>query len=204
MFNEPLNKMLGSPAKVAVLRALSLVNSPMTGRAVERAARVAHAACLRALDELSLAGVVTSKQYGREKLYELNRKSVLVAEGLMPLFKSERLRREMLFAEIKRWLKKTGPRVIHASVYGSIARDEDRLESDLDLLLVVGGDREKENLLERWLEIESSINDKFSVRVSPYILTFKEFNRRYKLGDKLIESVIRDGFTIFGKQLTEL
>jgi hypothetical protein len=89
MKRHALDHLLGSPAKVAVLRILCTMSTELTGRETARLAGVSGPQAIKALNELTARQVVIRRQAGRAGLYALNDAFALARKGLVPLFRQE-------------------------------------------------------------------------------------------------------------------
>jgi len=124
-----------------VLIALSRTTAALTGREVATLARRgSQSAIAVALDRLVGQGLVLREEVGRAYLHTLNREHVAapIVELLAGL-RGELLRR--IRAEIDSWTIQP----IHASFFGSAARGDGDLDSDIDLLVVHPEDIDLEN-----------------------------------------------------------
>lgn len=68
--NQPLNDILSSRSKVAVLRVLSETSVPLNGREIARRAGLVPGHTHRVLADLVAAGLVLSRDQGRANTYE--------------------------------------------------------------------------------------------------------------------------------------
>jgi len=115
-----------------VLIALGSTLEPLTGRQVaERAHRGSQSAVAVTLDRLVAQGIVLRQEAGRAYLHTLNRDHIAapIVSQLAGL-RSELLRR------IRERLNEWPIRPFHASFFGSAARTDGHLDSDIDLLIV--------------------------------------------------------------------
>lgn len=80
---------------------------------------------------------------GRRRLYRLNREHPF-ATALLELFRVERERRDALATTVTRWAEQHHDAVAAAWLFGSVARQEDRLSSDVDIALVVRENAQRE------------------------------------------------------------
>lgn len=114
-----------------VLIALSRTTAGLTGRQVaSRVKGASPASVQRALRRLVEQGVVEGRTVGRANLYTLNTRH-LVAPAIETI---SGLRAELL-RRLTRALEKP-PRPVHASVFGSAARGDGNVASDIDLFVV--------------------------------------------------------------------
>ncbi len=134
----PLDDTFASRGHVRVLRALAGLpeGCSASAREIARRANVAHNRTSRILANLAEQGVADVERVARSDLYRLNR-----AHALFPLlerlFADERTIRADLERFLRRRLRALVPGIDEAYLFGSVARGESRLGSDIDLAVVV-------------------------------------------------------------------
>lgn len=114
-----------------MLVTLARTDDWLTGREVARLARTPPSSALRALRRLSEQGVVRTRAAGRARLYRLNREHVAAPVALA----LAGLRAELL-DRLRGALGELEPSPVHASLYGSAARQDGGPDSDIDVFLV--------------------------------------------------------------------
>jgi Nucleotidyltransferase domain len=115
-----------------VLDVLGHTNLPLTGREIARLARRGSERGVRlVLDRLVDYGLVTAQRAGPSWLFALNRDHVAAAAVASLL----RLRAE-LFERIARDIETWPLQPIHASIFGSAARGDGTIRSDIDVLIL--------------------------------------------------------------------
>jgi predicted nucleotidyltransferase len=115
-----------------VLDVLAHTTHPLTGREIARlASRGSERGVRLVLHRLVAQGLVTAREAGSASLFVLNREHVAagIVEGLVRL-RAELI--ERIRGEVEGW----SSRPVHVSVFGSAARADGRMESDIDLLIV--------------------------------------------------------------------
>lgn len=115
-----------------VLMVLAGTHRPLTGREVARLARVGSQAGINlSLRRLVAHGIIQSEEAGSAFLYQLNRAHLAAyAVKLLATMRTRFLAR--LRDEIVSWKIKP----VHASLFGSAARGDGDVTSDIDLLVV--------------------------------------------------------------------
>lgn len=132
---------LSNPAAVvvptldaAVLRVLTGTSRPLTGRDVARIAEASQRGTQNILNRMVDQGLVDMTEAGSSRLYVLNTDHV-AAEAACILSDL----RGRLFARIRQQLSEWDPAPVAAAVFGSAARGDGGVDSDVDLLIVRPG-----------------------------------------------------------------
>lgn len=128
--NRPIHSLFPS-VEASALEALVSNPGARSGREVARLAEVSHPAASRALNSLADQGVVERERAGRAFMYRLNEQHLAVSSirDLAGL-------RISLVQAIRRDLAGWDIQALHASLFGSVARDGGNRQSDVDLLVV--------------------------------------------------------------------
>lgn len=174
-----------------VLEVLAGTTRPMTGRQVQRLARRgAVSGVAAALDRLVVSGLVLAEPAGRATLYRANRDHLAwpIVEAAVGLRLS--LLRH-LATTIGAWTN----RPQQAKLFGSVARGDGGVDSDIDLLLVRDGaaseewERQVESLttqIRGWTGNDAQVIDVDS----------RTWERMAQETDPLVDSVTADGIDL--------
>jgi predicted nucleotidyltransferase len=159
-FKDGLNNIVGSQAKVDLLR--YMVNNPgeYTGRDLAFKSAMSHTQANRILDEFTNSGLVEQKRAGRSFLYSLNDSHYFVND-IKNLFNSEDKALDRV-ADIVR--SKVGDSLRYLIIFGSVARGEEGPSSDIDMVVSVKDHSIKRDLDELALEIS---NESIALTGSP-------------------------------------
>jgi predicted nucleotidyltransferase len=133
------------------------------------------------LAKLEAVGLIRMKQSANQKLYQVNQKSHLFSE-----LRSIVIKTFGLVDVLQEALKPIVSRIQIAFIYGSIAKHEDKVHSDIDLMLI-GNDlsyAELYPLLER-------AQKKLGRQVNPTCYTSEEWARKQKEGNNFINQLIK-------------
>jgi predicted nucleotidyltransferase len=117
-----------------VLRVLASSELALTGREVaKRSNRTSHSGVLKVLDRLSQQGLVKRVELNRTHLYSMNRDHLAVpaVEILMSM-------RNSLIDRMRTLSREWRVPATHLSLFGSAARGDGDVESDIDLFAVRG------------------------------------------------------------------
>lgn len=189
---NPLDDIMSSPAKIAVLRVVSRVNSPLSGREIIRRAGVAYGPGWRALQALVASGVLSKQQHGRVNTYAVRDPALPLIQRLRDLFGDEDRRTREAVAE----LAERVPEAVSTALFGSEARGEARPGSDTDLLVVVACKGE---------EVEARIRDacldlaeRHSLALSWYVVDLDDLREWDATGHQFWRNVLRDSIWLQG------
>lgn len=200
-FNQPLNDLLGQQSKVKILRFLINNDMELAGREIARTVSLAQRTTHSALMDLWRQGIVGMRRAGKAKLYKINKENVFVLEALIPLFSFEGKLLSRLVASI---IGKTKKQAVSMVVFGSVAKGNERPNSDIDLLIVLaqGADSKKIELALDGLVL--GISQKFGNLLSPVLLKESQFRSRYNHKDRFIRAIVANGKVIYGKTFMEM
>lgn len=114
-----------------VLAVLARATKPRTGREVARLAGRSQDATQKVLDRFVEHGLVLRRDAGRARVYTLNWDHV-AAEPIVELADL----RSRLFGRLREVFEFWHPVPLHVSVFGSAARGDGNLDSDIDIFMV--------------------------------------------------------------------
>lgn len=135
----------------------------------------------RELAKLESVGLITMTPSGNQKLYQANRNTPLFAE-----LHSIVLKTFGLSDILRKTLEPITSQIQVAFIYGSIAKGEDKANSDIDLMII--GDKLSYADLFPLLE---DVQAKLGRQVNPTSYTPKEWTRKQKEGNNFINQIIK-------------
>lgn len=202
LFFHPLDEVLSSEGRMRILRILLRSRDPLSGREVARRARVALLSAQRALATLVAMEIVERRETSAQHLYSINEANYLLRECIAPLFAAETRRVDALFDRIRGILLNDGedssPEIVSAALFGSAARGEDTLGSDLDLLVLTGSGEPVWRLQSTLASAAPTLRLEFGVHLSPVVLPASELRRQHREGSAFVRSLLTDSRTILG------
>lgn len=188
-------------SNIAVLRVINKVKIGLSGREIAKQAEMSAPSCFEALSALENLNIVTRQRGGREHFFFLNREHYVVKKIVIPILNSERKFAESIYSEIKEVLEKHSSSLI---IFGSTARKEEKIESDLDLCVVFNNPNSKNKIASLITDLSLSLFRKYGVSLSPFYISEKEFFRRAKIKKSPVNDILKDGFVISGKAIESL
>ena len=192
---HPLQEIFSAPSYIAILRVLNQITQGISGRELARRAAINDRTCRLALGRLEQLGLVENLGIGKIKLFRLNRKNYFAEKVLPSLFVGEVSFLGSLIEKLQEALKGNCK---WACVYGSVAKKMDVETSDLDVLVVVKGEKEMKIMQDKMTELISSIISGFGLSLSPVILTDFQW-RKGKQFQELKKNVIQDQIPLVGE-----
>lgn len=208
-----LEEILGSKAKVKVLRTMFDKNTAYTREELEEETGLSTGAVHSALKDLTNNDTVLElKGKGKKRFYKIGRKNGNpIVKTLSNLFDQERFseREESIpvhhwnrLADVVKNLKDMlADELSQVILFGSLARGEATPRSDVDLLIVVKENKEK-NVRKK---IRSKLGKKWDADFSLIVRSTDQLENMREEGTSLYEEIQRDGIVIYrGKNSPEL
>jgi len=189
----------GTPARIAILRRLTTVSQPLSGRQLAELTGLSHRGVIQAIAPLVEAGMITRRQAGRAHQYQLSRKNNVVSKIILPVFSTEAGIRDDLIGEL---VKIFASNTLSLFLFGSFARGEESNTSDVDVLAIAGTDNKKKIIEKTGEAMAVDFRDKYAAPLSLYCLTQEELRNRNQLA--LIKRVSHEGILLSGKPIEEL
>lgn len=185
-----------------VLVVLAGTTQPLTGRRIARLARRGSvAAVAKALDRLVRQGLVLRQQVPPASLYALNRQHVAA-----PAVETMALIRTVLLDRLRNAFSTWTIPPLHASMFGSAARGDGDLDSDIDIFVVrpMGVDAENPT----WSEQLQNVGDAILAWTGNHagIVDFCEQDIEQMRAESppVLDDLRRDGIDLTGTPLREL
>src|SRR3989344_3277931 len=142
-YNNYLENILGSKAKIKLLRTLyKFRDKKWTIRELANFNKMNHFGVIYALRDLQDMNLIDVEYHGKSNLVTLNDKSILIR--LLRIFDFENNSRKELIKDIKNLLNN---KVISCILFGSVARGEERPNSDIDLLIIANNKKLVKDLI---------------------------------------------------------
>jgi predicted nucleotidyltransferase/predicted transcriptional regulator len=149
-------------------------------RQIAREVDASVGAVQRELENLSKVGLIVRNSVGSQVFYQANRDATIFREmqGLVN-------KTVGIFSVLRSALHPLAKRVLVAFVYGSVAREEETAQSDVDLLVV--GKATLEEVLSRLSTVEKSIRRP----INPTVYSVAEFKSKLASGNHFLTAVLK-------------
>jgi len=134
----------------------------------------------RELDTLSQLGLIERSTVGKQVFYRANRN-----HPVFPELRALVAKTVGAIQVLRSALAPLAGRISLAFIYGSMARQEEKAESDIDLLIV--GHATLEDVLTRLGDVEPSLGR----AVNPTVYSAAEFKKKLAGGNHFLNSVVR-------------
>ncbi len=158
-FAASLEEIFADTGHLRVLRALyESYPSKLTGREVAQLAMLSVAQTARVLSKLQDQGIGTSEAAGRASLWSWNPEHAW-SESLRSIFQREAAMRDELRKDLSEAIR--GLPVKRAALFGSIARGDERVESDVDVFFETPSIEASGAVLDRISTIQLAIVRKY-------------------------------------------
>ena len=206
--SRPLEKILDSQIKVAIMRVLSSgVDRRMGGSEIARATGFSIPSTHDSLKALYAVGVVTMELLGNQHVYALNRKDRIVQKIILPMFKAEGNWRKDIKEKIVQGMKDAGilQSVVSVILYGSVQQGSAKPGSDLDLAVLVKSAANLQRVRESFMgPLAQDFAAYFGMRLDPYIKTAEEFSKMLKRNSPPISTLMKAYAVLYGKEPLEI
>lgn len=192
--------LIASPTKLRLLRCLWTSGAAHTGRELARAVGMDPKNAALALRDLTEGGLVVRRPAGRAYLYSFNVRNYLAGE-VGHLLEAERNWPQALAAEVR---DAAGARAETVVLFGSRARGEAGMRSDIDLLIVIRSHSDPEAVKERLNSQRLRLEERYGHALSFLVMTRSGLRDKVREGDRLALDIVAQGQVLAGKPLSEL
>jgi len=181
MSTPGLSDLLFGQTRGAVLALLyGRVDQSFYTREIAREVDASVGAVQRELENLSRVGLILRKSVGNQVFYQANRDAPIFAEMRALINKTIGI-----FGVLRSALRPLSKRIIAAFVYGSVAREQETAQSDVDLMVV--GKATLDQVLSRLSIAEKGIGRS----IKPTVYSVAEFKSKLGAGNHFLVSVLK-------------
>lgn len=180
-----------------MLRELALHGKELTTGLLARRTGLTVQSVRSALAELLSAKLLTVYGQGRSASYELDATHP-VAAMLIELFRSEDARLKAVYEAVAAAARRITPGPSAVWMYGSAARGEDRVHSDLDLLMVIDDEAAVARAADRFRDEMAGVEAEHRLSISVVPVSGGDVLRLAGTGDPFWKEVLADGVALHG------
>ncbi len=174
-------KAAGSRTRFAVLALLyGRADQSFYTREIAREVDASVGAVQRELENLSKVELILRKSVGSQVFYQANRDTPIFPEMQALINKTIGI-----FGVLRSALHPLSKRIVAAFVYGSVAREEETAQSDVDLMVV--GKATLDEVLSRLSTAEKGIGRS----INPTVYSLAEFKSKLAAGNHFLTSVLK-------------
>lgn len=195
-----VSDLFGSRGKIAVLRLLWGLDVPVTTAETARRTRLTHPAAGQILSRFSDMGIVGKAPAGRGYTYWLVRDNVYVEEIVSEVFLAERDIPDMMSAEIE---AAVGPYAASVYLFGSYARGEQEVGSDVDIMVVAEDAASVTALQAAVDQLSARFPQRYGAPLSAIVYTRRQAEDLPRRAPELYESVREDGIRLTGLDIDD-
>jgi predicted nucleotidyltransferase len=194
-----LDAILSGPGHVRLLRALLAHGGPLSAARLAQETRLTPNGVRGVLYDLQRTGVVAIIGSGRSRLFQAIPGQPLV-RALTPLFVAERERFDAMLNCVK--VATADSRIVSVWLFGSVARWEDAVDSDVDIAIVVHADGAETDEVSDWVRntlIEHGRKLGFSISLTS--MSSSDVERLRSENAPLWSDLLRDACVLKGSSL---
>ncbi len=189
-FHNTLEEMFSSKVKIAVVKLMCLnPERKYSGREMARLLNISASRVLEVLELFRKNAVVNRETVGRSSQWGLNKESVVVEE-VSSLINVER----RIYMELKSKIYETLIReksILKAVLYGSVARNREKPESDIDVFILVTTKKDKELAAELVGKLNKYLLPRYGNVISESIYSEREWKDMEKT--KIFKQIESEG-----------
>ena len=192
-FHNALESIAGSRVKARIVSTLAAFPSrKWTGRSLALTAGFSQPRAWRVLHELSAQGVVFCERAGRSEIWTFNERHLFAQE----LMRFARARQTLAGIILKKVREKVGMgRIERLILFGSVARGEEKPESDMDILVVLRNAADEKAVKTGFAKVESLLAE--MTGNAPRIVFYSEQAFTARRRTAFIEEAVRDGLVLY-------
>jgi len=180
-FELSLDKIIGSKAKIKILKYLFGHQAAMSENELAKVIKVSVMTINRLMKELRELNLVSMERIGNANVWSVNKESYayLALARLM----GEITAAPSPLEHLKNTLSENIPKELVKKVilYGSVAQRKSKANSDIDLFILVKSQKEAQDLTAPIDKLSSLCLSLYGNRLAPYILTEAEMQEKRKL-----------------------
>jgi predicted nucleotidyltransferase len=195
---QPLDVILARPTAIRVLRALILHGGPLSVARIAAEARLTPGGVRGVLDELVCTRIVQVLGSSRTQLYHVSSENPFY-EPLRLLFDAEARRLDDLLQVVIHEATQEHPEVRAIWLFGSVARGNDTVESDLDIALVIDAADERISAIMDFLRPRVALHgERLGFQPSMVAIALRDIPKMELDGHRLWADFLAQSKTLYG------
>ena len=192
-YHDPLNEILGNRVQVKLLRVLVRTKGSFTGRELARLIGYSQNQTRLALEELERNGLVVWQSAGRSHLYSADSDNIIITDFLEAGF---RLEDTLLNRLADVYFTEVGKDLVSVILFGSVAKAEERPESDIDLVVVVRDKADLKVVEDRTAEASAKVTRRFGNQATALVVKKSDYERKVKQNRGFWREVVETGIEL--------
>lgn len=199
-----------TPKVILILSAMhSNIQKWYYTRELAKLAKVSTWAVSRQFSKLVEEGMVLQRAEGREKYYKLNLANPRTRK-LCELFETEKKEKFLkenrklawVLEDLKKRISDFLPEAQSIILFGSAARGEATLRSDIDVLVLVTNSEERKfkEVMDSVDRLANEVSGRYPRKLVPVVMMMKDFEKSLKEQKRFAVDVQADGIVLFGQE----
>ena len=196
-FHKILEDLFSSRVKIAVMKILFFYpDKKFSGRELARLIKISPSRTSEVLELFRRYGIINRIKIGNTCEWSLNKENILVKE-LSKIFKIDEKVYKTLKTKIYNILKNE-KKILKVILYGSIARGDEKPDSDIDLFILVKNKKDKEKVGDLISKLNFSLIPIFGNVISEFIYSEEELKTKTK--SKILSRIYSEGDVILDRK----
>jgi len=197
LLHKYLERVFGNKVSIALLRTMIYYRGKIfTIRGLADEAGVSTNETALVAHDLEKLGIIKIQPIGRAYHLELNEKSYIFTEIIEPAINAEKNTINQLTQVLRKYFDTK--KIVSAAIFGSVARRQEKIDSDVDLLVI---SNDYDHAISQISSASEQVAFRFHGGLSPIIFTEKEFKSKQK--GSLVQSIIDNHILICGKKIQD-
>ena len=192
--HNTIEDILGSKIRIGILRLLFRTRGLFSGREISRLVGFSPTHTIANLRELEATGLVLRQRAGNTDLYQLNDRNSAIEGVLTPIFIWES---NLLNELAEAYADRLGDKLVSIRLFGSVARGEEELTSDVDVLITLTDGVDLDELEEIIAEVDLEAGSRLGCPVSAIFVTESEYAKKVKSKRGFWKDIPRESKVIY-------
>lgn len=195
LLHRYLEEAIGNKVAIGLLRTMINYRGKIfTIRGLAQQAKVSPNETALIIHELENFGIVKIQPVGRAYQLELNEDSYILNKVIKPMIQAEKNTIGELLVFLKKHLDTK--KIISAVIFGSVVKGQEKIDSDIDLLVI---SNDHDHAIAQISKASEQIFSVFHGSLSPIVFSDKDFKAKRK--GSLIQSITDNHILICGKKI---